>query len=169
MKELIDNIEQWGQDRNLIEGSRAIDQAMKLFSEFGELSDAVGKSRIEQVKDGIGDVFVVLTLMSRQNGDTLHNHINQTGYTAYQCVKTAVTSLAKDLFVVSNQYNGTALVSALDTLRYIAKHYNLTLDECVAHAYDEIKDRKGVMFNGVFIKESDEAYADAVRELAKQR
>ena len=43
MKELILKIEQWAEDRNIIKGSQPIDQAMKLFSEFGELADNVGK------------------------------------------------------------------------------------------------------------------------------
>ena len=32
---------------------------------------------------------------------------------------------------------------------------NLDYDECVAFAYNEIKDRKGKLINGVFVKESD--------------
>jgi len=31
----------------------------------------------------------------------------------------------------------------------------LTLSECLAVAYDDIKDRKGKMVDGVFIKEGD--------------
>lgn len=31
----------------------------------------------------------------------------------------------------------------------------VSFETCVANAYDEIKDRKGRMVNGVFIKESD--------------
>jgi len=29
----------------------------------------------------------------------------------------------------------------------------LEFDDCIAHAWDEIKDRKGKMINGVFVKE----------------
>ncbi|MFN7323045.1 MAG: MazG-like family protein [bacterium] len=32
---------------------------------------------------------------------------------------------------------------------------NVTLEDCVDMAYDEIKDRKGKMVDGVFIKEAD--------------
>ena len=61
MNELIQKIEQWATDRNIIKGSKPIDQAMKLFSEFGELADNVGKGR--DCRDDIGDVFVVLTII----------------------------------------------------------------------------------------------------------
>ena len=32
---------------------------------------------------------------------------------------------------------------------------NLTMKECLAVAYDDIKDRKGKMIDGIFIKEGD--------------
>jgi hypothetical protein len=31
----------------------------------------------------------------------------------------------------------------------------LDVEKCIASAYDEIKDRKGRMINGVFVKEED--------------
>lgn len=37
----------------------------------------------------------------------------------------------------------------------IAERNNLTIDECLAKAWDDIKDRKGEMRDGVFIKEED--------------
>ncbi len=33
---------------------------------------------------------------------------------------------------------------------------NLTINECLSVAYDDIKDRKGKMIDGVFVKEGDE-------------
>ena len=33
---------------------------------------------------------------------------------------------------------------------------NLTMSECLSVAYDDIKDRKGKMVDGVFVKEGDE-------------
>ncbi len=37
----------------------------------------------------------------------------------------------------------------------IAQEFGLCLHECVQAVWDEIKDRKGRMINGVFVKESD--------------
>ena len=37
----------------------------------------------------------------------------------------------------------------------IAERNNLTLEECLMVAWEDIKDRKGRMVNGVFIKEGD--------------
>lgn len=41
----------------------------------------------------------------------------------------------------------------LVVLIIIAKQLDLCIIDCLAHAYDEIKDRKGIMREGVFIKE----------------
>ena len=41
------------------------------------------------------------------------------------------------------------------TLAIIAEMEGVTIKECVEHAYNEIKDRKGKMINGLFIKEED--------------
>lgn len=49
-------------------------------------------------------------------------------------------------------------------LTNIAEQHNLTLSECVEHAYNEIKDRKGIMHNGAFIKESDPEYPRIIIE-----
>lgn len=40
------------------------------------------------------------------------------------------------------------------TLIIIAEQNGVTVTECLAYAYDEIKDRRGRMVNGVFVKES---------------
>ena len=39
------------------------------------------------------------------------------------------------------------------TLAILAKMHGLTLTDCVDHAYNEIKERKGKMVNGVFVKD----------------
>ena len=41
------------------------------------------------------------------------------------------------------------------TLIILAQQNNLTLEECLETAYNEIADRKGEMVNGVFVKEED--------------
>lgn len=41
------------------------------------------------------------------------------------------------------------------TLIILAQQHDMTLQECLQFAYDEIKVRKGKTINGTFIKESD--------------
>lgn len=37
----------------------------------------------------------------------------------------------------------------------IAERHGYTIEECLAQAWDDIKDRKGRMINGTFVKEAD--------------
>jgi len=97
LHELIASIKNWANERNLIKGSNPQAQYVKLIEEAGELAGNIARKR--DVKDDIGDMIVVLTI--------------------------------------------------------IAAQHNLTIAQCVATAWDDIKDRKGKMIDGMFIKESD--------------
>lgn len=44
---------------------------------------------------------------------------------------------------------------AVVVLTILAEMYGVTIESCIQMAYDEIKDRKGKMVNGVFVKEAD--------------
>lgn len=94
-----DKIRTWAHARNLINGSTPEKQFVKLIEESGELASGIMKGRVEDVIDGIGDMVVVLTILSEMHG--------------------------------------------------------VSIEACIAYAYDEIKDRKGRMVDGVFIKEAD--------------
>lgn len=94
----IKNIEQWAMARDL-HTADPNKQILKLGEEFGELCEAMAKDRPDDVIDAIGDMQVVLTILSMQLGTSIHY--------------------------------------------------------CADVAYDEIKNRKGVMKNGVFVKEED--------------
>ncbi len=93
-----DLIRQWSIDRNL-HTADPNKQALKLGEEFGELFEGLAKGNLALTKDAIGDMYVVLTIMSQQLG--------------------------------------------------------FAIEECIDVAYDEIKDRRGKMIDGVFVKESD--------------
>ena len=97
LSELVALIQNWAWDRNLIDGSTPNAQMLKLMEEVGELAGGVCKDKGDVIKDSIGDVFVVLTIIAAQMG--------------------------------------------------------WSIEECVQAAYAEIKDRKGRMVQGVFVKE----------------
>lgn len=98
------NVEDWAAERKLSDPdhSSAQTQALKFFSEAGELADNLAKGK--DIRDDVGDCVVVLIIIARLAGTTLA--------------------------------------------------------ECLAMAYEDIKDRKGLMYKGVFIKESDPRYAE---------
>ena len=92
---LVKLIEQWHEDRNLIDGSTDKDQVLKLAQELGELSDSVCKEK--DMRDDLGDMLVVMINIMKRN--------------------------------------------------------NISIEECLQKAYDDIKDRKGEMVDGIFVKE----------------
>ncbi len=159
MNELIAKIEQWAEDRNIIKGSKPIDQAMKLFSEFGELADNVGKGR--DCRDDIGDVFVVLTIMAKQTNLNMSDALNFSGISVGS-LKHGVAGLSWCLSDFVNDPRKLSLMEALEALDAVCYEARVKIEECVQIAYNDIKDRKGIVYNGVFIKESDPAYQDAL-------
>ena len=166
MKELILKVEQWAQDRNLINGCKPIDQAMKLFSEAGELADNIGKGR--DIKDDVGDVLVVLIVISKQLGATL------TAFDAPQWAEDTNKKLMLKLngslveFIEWAEYKSfpSGIVKRiLNILNGIARNHKTTLEECLSVAYNDIKDRKGIMHNGTFIKSTDPVYDSIVKSI----
>lgn len=162
MLELIKKIEKWAEDRNIIKGSKPIDQAMKLFSEFGELADNAGKGR--DCRDDIGDVFVVLVIISKQLGLSIDDAFDYTGISAGS-LKHAVCSLGATLHDFIEHQDQGKLTSCIEFLECVANEARVIFRECVQIAYNDIKDRKGIMSGGIFIKESDPVYAQVIAEI----
>ena len=164
LHELIKAIEQWAEDRNIIKGSKPIDQAMKLFSEFGELADNVGKGR--DCRDDIGDVFVVATIICSQSGNSISEPMFNSNKRLLvdEGLKLNTARLGDNLISLALMTQEKRIPCYLYSnikgyLEIIAETIETTLEECVQIAYNDIKDRKGLMHNGVFVKESDPAYA----------
>ncbi|HGO5853322.1 TPA: MazG-like family protein [Mannheimia haemolytica] len=153
MQQLIKNIEQWAEDRNLIHGSTPQKQMLKLMKEFGELCGSIARDNPEMIKDAIGDCFVVLTILNKQ----IQNEANlligyETEGRSFDVLFRWITKNISDLIEDLNGYN---IQSVVCDLKSIASHFNLNFQNCIQHAYDQIKDRKGKMIDGVFVKESD--------------
>ena len=171
MLELIQKIEQWAEDRNIIKGSKPIDQAMKLFSEFGELADNVGKGR--DCRDDIGDVFVVLTILMRQQGRTIYDYIDRPVRFNGENIKFEVIELADCLsnlvmyLGLEKSFYSFGYSRSVAILKSIAIMSHATLEECVQIAYDDISERQGILWNGVFEKSTDAKYNEILAELGK--
>lgn len=113
VRQLIDNVIQWANDRSIIEGSTPIKQLDKTSEEFNELQRAVASY-----------------------------------YTARKLGSYSLE--AKSLADMEDGF-GDVLV----TLIIAAKQLDIDLQDALAAAYEEIKDRKGRMISGKFVKESD--------------
>lgn len=166
LTQLIKNIENWADARNLIEGSTPKKQFIKLMEEFGELCSGVSKNKIDVVKDSIGDCFVVMVILAAQRKkNEMRQAKNVAAFTVpYGNNKVDIEDhLIESLYVLhrlSHELSSYANISVLFMscfvqLLEVAHHFDLDIHDCVQAAWDEIKDSKGRMIDGVFVKEGD--------------
>lgn len=168
-KELIGKIAQWAKDRNLVLGSTPQKQFIKLMEEFGELCAGIARNDKEKIKDSIGDCSVVVIILTKQlNADAL-NLI--TAYKAADfstenseiiCLRASgVLGKVSDYLMYMTSSESKSRLADILLLRFIyyiskiALNFGLNFENCLNSAYNEIKDRKWRMINGVFVKEED--------------
>lgn len=68
--ELSENVLVWAQEKGILVKDNAPKQMLKVLEEVGETAGALLKSNEEEIKDGIGDSFVTLIILSKQLGLT---------------------------------------------------------------------------------------------------
>lgn len=189
LQTLFNNVEKWGSEEktNLIKGSDPESQYCKLMEEFGELSKNVLKK--QDCKDDIGDVLVVLIIMSKQlelnliedfikfiQNNSMRDVINYKGH-AYND-KQLIIGLSRELSdigysILLNQNSKIILtdkfISAILTLITLADKVGYTLEECLEHSWNVIKDREGIMYEGAWIKSTEPVYATVCAVLGARR
>ena len=92
-----DLVLKWADKRGLLKAENAPRQMLKLMEEVGELAGAMAKNKPGDIVDAIGDIQVVLIILSKQLG--------------------------------------------------------YDYEQCLIDAYNVIKERKGKLINGVFVKD----------------
>lgn len=157
--EVIKSIEQWAHDRNLIVGSSPDKQILKTFSEVGELAGNIIDRK--NVADDIGDIGVTLVILAKQLGHEIPKPI------AYKYIaeedEVCALALVREIGLLSDLIAKRKpagevfqkVASAWEHLQYVAHAMDYEFGMCLDFAYDEIKDRKGRMVDGVFVKEAD--------------
>lgn len=68
MNELNQKVLEWAEPKGLLKSENVSKQLLKLVEEVGELSGAYLKNKPEEIKDAIGDIQVVLIILSAQLG-----------------------------------------------------------------------------------------------------
>lgn len=150
----------WGNDRGLNERRYVTNQFVKLVEELGELNDGFEGGSSEEQVDAAGDIYVVATIMCAQLGSSI---------TVARMIDTARPLVPTDnaMGIIGQIASHIArgrdkqLLAELGTLiNYMDELIPQCIDErglvhCVAHSWNVIKDRKGRMVDGVFIKEGE--------------
>ena len=142
LKELQVLILRWAKEKDLLKFENAPKQRLKLLEEVGETAGAILKNNHDGIKDGIGDIFVVLVILAEQLSEEIIYNTNR---------------FAKDddkdfVFLFDNILNSKRIYYSLAYLKDICRKLNLDLTECANLAWNEIKDRKGNTIDGTFIK-----------------
>lgn len=158
LQKLITNVQQWSIDRGL-DKADSKKQMLKLYEEFGELASGIAKGNKEVVKDSIGDVVVVLVILAQQQGlkkisdfNIICNHLQPSDL---------MPQASETIGLISLRVRRTKdeieepIVRLISYLRTIAKRENLKFEDCLSQAWNEIKDRKGKLIDGVWVKEGD--------------
>lgn len=133
---------EWAKDKDLLKFENAPKQRLKLLEEVGETAAAILKNNHEGVKDGIGDIFVVLVILADQLSEEILYDMN---------------GVAEDddqdfIFLFDNILNSKRLYFSISYLNDICTKLDLDLTECANIAWNEIKDRTGQTIDGTFIK-----------------
>lgn len=165
-------VHKWAEDRNFKEGATLFGQACKLAEEYGEFMANYNRKR--DLTDDIGDCMVVVTVL-RYMLDIRNRYPARTvapasGY-ANTNVCTAHEAVSRIMALIMNWGANTPNVLQSELYRVelcltaICEELGYSMYDCLLHAYNEIKDRKGRMVDGKFVKEADEQRNQLVRAL----
>jgi NTP pyrophosphatase (non-canonical NTP hydrolase) len=100
LNKLTDRIEKWAIDKKLDE-AQPEKQMLKLVEEVGELAQGLAKGNLDQVVDSIGDVYVVLTILSMQMDLDIRDCVEQ----AYEEIKNRTGKMVNGVFVKEADLN----------------------------------------------------------------
>lgn len=156
-------ITDWAEKREIISGSTYTKQGLKLIEELGELTGAHAKCDYNRILDAVGDVFVVACILHKMKTPTapaLYTERHERG--TYAKPDDILLDLARNctntLYWISRDNESQAYSEMYDLVDHL-QEYCLAMEiefrDCVVLAWEEIKDRRGVMHEGVFIKEHD--------------
>ena len=129
LSRLNSKVTQWHHDRNLIDGATDWTQSEKLLEEFIEL---IAAQHYEKTPEQLSAIVVGIVDKLLLNGRIKSVPMKEK--------ESAKIDAIGDMVVV---------------LINIATRNGASLETCLGQAYEEIKDRKGRMINGSFVKESD--------------
>lgn len=163
----------WSADRKIIKNGKPYTQALKLSEEWGEVCRALAKDDEDELKDGIGDCYVLLVNLARMTTMCMLPaphflrgfKIKVTERKVVRSIHWLISELYQH-FLPDDQIESERICieAILDGLGFnlalLAQLKGLDYMDCCAHAWSEIKDRRGYLNElGVFVKEDANAQA----------
>lgn len=171
IERLLELVREWGKNRNLLQPEWLHGQTFKLVSEFGEIAEGMEEHDNDKIMDAFGDTLVVCVIVGECIGrriteedlypnQALSKNCDFTG--SLMALGRFADAVGKGQVEKQREELGEFARSVSDFCSWAS----FCVDVCLENAYDQIKDRRGVMYKGMFIKESDERYESARAELA---
>lgn len=166
IQELVPLIQESAKERKIYEELTPFDELLKTHEEVGELIKACYDNDKPAIQDAIGDTMICLI-----------NYCHFIELDVIKKIKQAVELSLPELDIISrvievykslgrlisiNMRNEGEKLSEPSEIRVFSIAYclheialleNTTLEECLNIAYNEIKNRKGKMINGKFVKD----------------
>ena len=146
---------QWANEKGLITPENAPKQIMKLSEEIGELMGAILKNNRDEEIDAFGDIYVVLIILCDQTGHDFPKYKDR----LVLCDDDISLWLIRDLGDIAEYYYAsfdsftTELEYFYTSLCLYAEQRGVDLEKALDLAYETIKDRKGKMIDGSFVKD----------------
>lgn len=181
MPNFYENVLNWATARGLPKGAKAKRQRTKTWEELSELATGIAKSdldaeRLLAIKDAIGDCAVTTSNVATCMGlDSVKIGQQATEIAAARddVFKLMDVDDLLNMFIVHQSIVKTGeddkshaflpfvihyedqLAISLAALEVLTTRLGLVFADCQDYAWNEIKDRKGLMVNGTYIKEGD--------------
>ncbi len=166
INELNVHIIDWAKERELDTKGTVEVQSIKTVEELSELIKAICKDNREDIIDSIGDVYVTLVIGNMLGNDTNIELISEkTTDLFYDEIIEKIEDYSKTLLlldisrnidsVLQFKYSSWVVGQTMALIMGVAYLYNLDFVDCVESAYNTIKNRHGVMKDGMYVKDED--------------
>lgn len=164
IQELVPLIQEWAKEREIYEQLTPFDEILKTHEEVGELIKACYDNDRPAIQDAIGDVMVTLINYCYFKKIDFVKVYEQIKYDDSEdiniyyalTVNDIIALFLRDILYSSHKPLKVTIFRTvshiLRNLQNITINDNTTLEECLNIAYNEIKNRKGKIINGKFIK-----------------
>jgi hypothetical protein len=174
IQELVPLIQEWAKERGIFDKSTPFHQLLKTHEEVGELIKACYDDDLPAIQDAIGDVMVTLInycyFVFKNKGYAIEIINARYMFDSFEWSSTKnylvyitrlLIILFNEEFLLQENSNHTRnvffrLSHISQLIEKIAQDNNTTIEECLNIAYNEIKNRKGIIINGKFIKDKQD-------------
>ena len=143
------DIIQWAKDRRIIPESTPAAQYSKTLSEWSEWND-------KHTKDDIGDTAVTLIIghYLATKGELLSAKVESMPRVVCQSVADAERLMQSAIEDLADEFYSEDYARCYQYLDQLARLKRWGMDLCLEEAWDDIKDRMGMMLHGLFTKQA---------------